>query len=75
MPYAKDSAIIILRAAEDGYMAYYYLWNVSPPPIPHDLQLAIEQSDPGPTHEDRISSDKTDLKIELSAFIDNFFDV
>ena len=32
--YIKDSVVIVLRAAEDGYSASYYVFNRSPPPAP-----------------------------------------
>lgn len=32
--YVKDSVVVILKAAEDGYSASYYIFNRSPPPAP-----------------------------------------
>lgn len=76
-PYAKDSAILLLRAGEDGYFTSYYLFDQSPPPINLALD-AIIQSSAGAAltaRQDRVSANKTELKTELGLFVDNFFDV
>ena len=77
MAYLKDSAILILRATEDGYFVSAFQWNQSPPPIGTELALAIEaRADVQPAfRQDRTSVTKTELKTELAAFIDQVFDV
>ena len=76
MAYAKDSAIIILQATEDGYVASYYQWDQSPPPITGNWRNSIENTLPAVIgRQDRISADKANLKTEIGQFVDNFFDV
>lgn len=75
MGYAKDTAILVIKTGEDGYVTDYFIWNENPPPIQSNLR-ALDQTTPGPsTREMRISSDKNALKTELNAFVDSFFDV
>ena len=73
MARAKDTAIIILKEGEDGFITHYYLWETSPP-NPRFAQFESMISEVGTDQEElRISSDKTSLKSEFEAFIDNFF--
>lgn len=77
MAYEKDSAIILIQTGEDGYFVRYFIWNESPPPLKLELATAIEfraEREPA-IRQDRVSEDKTNLKTELSALIDNYFDV
>ena len=77
MAYAKDSAVVILKATEDGYVASYYHWDESPPPVRSWGAITNALDTTGPpliTRQDRISADKADLKTELGQFVDLFFD-
>ena len=69
-PYAKDSAIVILRASENGYTASLYLWHQNPPPFPvHQLGNAGS-----PVRLEVIAADKAALKTQLATLVDNIFD-
>ncbi len=79
MALQKDSVILELLAADDGYFVRAWMWkNVSPPPLERGLDLIghLDGTVPEATFRtDRISADKTELKAELAAFIDGVFDV
>ena len=78
--YAKDSVVIIIQAAEDGYSSeYIYFAGQSPPPGLDDMRGAIlrkvqQRQYEQPAVQHRIAADKTNLKNELGGFIDNFLD-
>ena len=75
MAFPKDSIIIEIHAAADGYAYRAWLWNESPPPIPYrNLNEARSTDGSSPQIQFAISNDKLELKTELADIIDNFFD-
>lgn len=76
MAFNKDSLIIELAAAADGYAWRAWRWDVSPPPVPwRDMDQTMKSDGSPPDHIFKISADKTELKTELASIIDNNFDV
>ena len=76
MAFNKDSIILEISAAADGYAYRAWRWDVSPPPVPHrDLDLTQKSNGEPPDHIFRIAADKAELKSELAAMIDNNFDM
>ena len=80
VPLDKDSAIIELLAAEDGYFVRAWKWPITPPPVgelaPGSFPSSLDHTDPMPTFRtDRVSTTKAELKTELNAFIDSVFDM
>jgi len=64
MAYMKDSAILEVRTAENGYSIELAQWDVSPPP----------GGAPAPSlRMDFIAVDKADLKAKLNLWVDNYF--
>ena len=69
MALQKDSVIIELLAAEDGYFVRAWRWDQSPPPLESGSFIAeMDRSDPAATFRtDRVSSTKTELKNERTS--------
>ena len=72
-PLAKDSVIMVLRAANGGgYFMELWCWDESPPPVPF---RNLDRADTPPKNrQDRVFADKDELKTQFAAFIDNLFD-
>jgi len=71
-PFNKDSAIIVIRAAADGYFTEVYQWTgVSPPPIPY---RDLANTDPAPTILNHVQSSKAELLAEFTAWLNGIFD-
>ena len=73
MAYLKDSAILVIKATENGYVIELAQWGQSPPPIAYrDLE---RDSNPGPTvRVDYNADNKVDLKAKLALWVDSLFD-
>ena len=73
MAFPKDSCIIEIHTAEDGYFLRVWKWPQSPPPVPYrDLDAGSVDTT---FRQDRVSTTKTELKGEFDTFIDSIFDV
>ena len=75
MAYAKDTAVIVIEEGEDGYVAKYFLWQSSPPPLSQGLDRYLATTSPAPAQQTRISADKTTLNTEIAAFVNSFLGV
>lgn len=70
--YDKDSAILEIGVADNGYFVRAWKWDISPPPVRHDLDGAV------PSHTfriDHVSTNKTELKAAIASFVDNVLNV
>lgn len=72
MAYERDTAVIVIEEAEDGFSAKYFLWTTSPPPLPNGLDRYLSLSSPAPAQQTRISADKATLNTEIAAFVNSF---
>jgi hypothetical protein len=76
MAFVKDSLIIVVSAAQDGYSYALWKWDESPPPGPiHTLNTWTTEAGARPVHTQRVAANKTELKTELGSVIDTQFDV
>ena len=75
MGFPKDSMVIELVTAADGYYFRAWKWDQGPPPADMDrLNRAATDEGNGPVHTLKVATDKTELKTELAAIIDTQFD-
>ena len=72
----KDSAVLIIETSTNGkYWIQLAQWDQSPPQIPQELLLAIDQRAlVQPAMRTEVANDKAELKTKLNAWIDNLFD-
>ena len=75
----KDEMVIRLKAMEDGYVAQYYViqdgsFDTPKTNISQQLLNRLNEA-AGDVFQQRISADKENLKTEVSAAIDTYFDV
>ena len=75
MAFKRDSLMIEINTAADGYAYRLWRWDTSPPPIPaRNWDSTTQSTGEPPDHIFMIANDKTELKVELAALIDNQFD-
>ena len=71
--FPKDSAIIIIRAATDGYFTEIYQWPESPPPV--SFTPLLRDITPTTSFDDnRVELTKPELIAEFTNWVNNDFD-